>query len=90
MNYYNTSWKELFEDKFKDIGDSWENVESSTLTEEQLNRSFDSGYGIEEGDPFTVWTKNYVYFPVCYDGSEWIGCVARNPDNKPTTHQGGG
>lgn len=89
MNYDNTSWKELFEDKFKDTGDSWENVESSTLTEEQLNTRFDCGYGGIEGDFFTVWTKDQVYFPICYDGAEWIGSVSRNPDNKPTTHQGG-
>ena len=42
-----------------------------------------------EGKPFTIWTANTVYFPVVYDGAEWVGSVSRNPDGKPTDHQGG-
>jgi hypothetical protein len=59
------------------------------MTDEEMNKEFDSGYGGTKGVPFTVWTKNTVYFPICYDGAEWVGSVSRNPDGKSTEHQGG-
>ena len=51
----------------------------STLTNEEWDVEFDSGYGGTEGKPFLAWSNNYVYFPVCYDGSEWIERVPRGP-----------
>lgn len=84
-----TTWKQLLTDALKQNGESWNDVESSTLTDKQLKRKFDAGYGGSEGDPFTAWTKNRVYFPAVYDGKEWVASVARNPDGKPTDHIGG-
>ena len=51
---------------------------------------FDDGVGGENGMPFVVYTENWVYFPVCYDGSEWVDAIPRNPnpDWKPK-HFGG-
>lgn len=85
-----TNWKTLLEEALHLMGESWSDVVSNTMTEEQMMKKFDDGYGGTEGIPFTVWTTNTVYFPVCYDGSEWVGCASRNPDGKPTAHQGGG
>ena len=70
-------------------GDTWDDIESSTLTEKQLDREFDSGFGDPEGVSFTVWTKKYIYFPTVYAGSEWASYVSRNPDGKATSHVGG-
>ena len=70
--------------------DAWANVESCTLTEGELDAEFDDGWGATNGKPFTIWTKNNVYFPIRYDGREWCGFVSRNPDGKPTEHVGGG
>lgn len=70
-------------------GESWDDVESHTFAENQLDTLFDDGYGLSEGCAFTLWTKNRVYFPIVYDGSEWAASVARNPDGKPTEHEGG-
>ena len=61
----------------------------STLTEKELDVEFDNGFGGEEGQPFTTWTTWFVYFPICYDGSEWCGSIPRNPQASPTSHQGG-
>ena len=36
------------------VGDTWNDIESSTLTEEQLDKEFDSGYGESEGIGFTI------------------------------------
>ena len=70
--------------------ESFEDVVECTLTWEQLMKQFDCGYGGTEGEPFTVWTTNRAYVPVCYDGAEWVGSVSHNPDGNPTRHFGGG
>jgi hypothetical protein len=55
-----------------------------------LDYEFDDGYGGTEGPYFTMWTKDRVYFPSCYDGAEWISSVPRNPAGESTEHIGGG
>jgi hypothetical protein len=84
-----TNWKELIQEEMKDHNQTFEDVVECTLTDEELQVSFDSGYGCSEGAPFTLWTTHRVYFPVVYDGAEWVGSVSRNPDGKPTYHLGG-
>ncbi len=84
-----TCWAELMAGAMKDRGETLADIVSTTLSEFEMNDRFDSGYGGHNGVPFTAWTANTVYFPVVYDGAEWVGSVARNPDGKPTDHQGG-
>ena len=84
------TWRELIEDEMKDWGETWAMIESSTITDAQADADFDDGYGVAEGAPFTVWTERSVYFPIQYDGAEWVGRVSRNPDGVATPHQGGG
>jgi len=83
------TWREEITETFEETGDKFEDLEI-TLTDKQLDCEFDDGYGGTEGMPFTAWSKDFVYFPVCYDGSESVGYVARNPNGKATHHQGGG
>ena len=84
------NWKEMLEKRMAENGESWDDVEANTLAEQDMVREFNCRTGVEKGEPFTMWTKNHVYFPVCFDGSEWVGSVSRNPDGKPTQHHGGG
>lgn len=84
------TWRELIKGALEECGETWDDIEGNTLTESGLDVEFYDGYGGEEGLPFTMWTVNHVYFPVCYDGSEWCGYVPRNVCNKPTGHHGGG
>ena len=71
-----------------------EEIITCTLTQAELDVEFDAGYGGEEGAPFTAWTPTRVLFPVCYDGSEWVGSAPREPTaqalQNPLRHQGGG
>lgn len=60
-----------------------------TLTDKELKVNFDSGYGGSEGIPFTAWGKKWVYFPIVYDDSEWIGHAPRFPCKISMSHQGG-
>ena len=85
-----TTWALELSTALKDNGESWADVESNTMTEEEMSKEFDPGYGGVEGCPFTVWTVRSIYFPCTYDGSEWVGCVSRHPDGKPSNHIGGG
>ena len=84
------NWQDMLIEEMTNRGETMADVESSTLTSEQMKVNFDSGFGSTHGEPFTVWTRNSVYFPICYDGAESCGSVSRNPDEKPTAHQGGG
>jgi hypothetical protein len=84
-----TTWKEQILNEMKYLGETFQDVVSCTLTEEQLLKEFDPGFGGQEGLSFTLWTSNRVYFPVVYDGAEWVCSVSRNPDGKPTQHVGG-
>ena len=85
-----STWKELLEYAMKKRGEKLADLEANTLTEADMVKEFDSGYGGTEGVPFTAWSAKTVYFPICYDGVEWVGSVSRHPDGKPTEHQGGG
>ena len=83
------NWKEMLGQALEENGESWAEVESNTMTEDEMAKDFNDGFGGTEGCSFTVWTKKSVFFPICYDGSEWVGRVSRHPDGKPTDHQGG-
>lgn len=84
-----TNWKAQLSLALKERGESWADIEANTMSEAEMAKKFDAGFGGTNGCPFTVWTKNTVYFPIRYDGAEWVGSVSRNPDGEPTAHQGG-
>ena len=83
-----TTWRKTFVEIFEDTGDSFEKLVSITLSESELDAEFDYGFGGVEGKPFTAWSERFVYFPACYDGTEWIAYVSRDPDGIPTEHIG--
>lgn len=83
------SWRDLISKAFDETNECWEDVISTTLTGEQMDKPFDDGFGGSEGVSFTLWTTNRVYFPVVYDGAEWVGSAPRNPCDEAMTHQGG-
>lgn len=60
-----------------------------SIAEGELDREFDNGYGGSRGAPFTAWGPNHVYFPIVYDGAEWVGSAPRNPCDIKLAHQGG-
>ena len=84
------TWRKLILEEMKVHNETMDDIIFSTLTKQQMNIEFNSGYGGTNGIGFTIWTKNRVYFPCCYDGAEWAESVSRNPDGKPTEHIGGG
>jgi hypothetical protein len=53
-----------------------------------LDVAFYAGYGHAAGPHVLIWTEHYVYFPVTYDGSEWLGRAPRDPQPEPQWHEG--
>jgi hypothetical protein len=49
---------------------------------------FDASWGSTNGPPVLAWTEQNVYFPVAYDGSEWMGSAPRNPQSEGQYHVG--
>lgn len=78
----------------KGIEDRAETRETHNSLEEaekgMLGDEFPIGYGGTLGCFFTAWSDDYVFFPACYDGSEWVDYVPRNPVPNATEHIGGG
>lgn len=93
------TWRELIQEEMDNNGDSFDNLVDFVLgggksddwktVVEDLDAEFHDGYGGEGGCYFQLWTKDFVYFPICYDGAEWCGSASRNPNGKPLSHQGG-
>ncbi len=84
MGTWNIMLKEAFESNKEDYSKM-----ITTLSGKELTRDFNCGFGSSNGDSFTAWGEKYVYFPVVYDGAEWVGSAPRNPCNETTPHMGG-
>jgi hypothetical protein len=81
------NWNEMLLECMESNKDSMDNIIHKVPdNEDTYTREFDDGYGILCGLPFTIWTNDYVYFPVRYDGAEWVSCVPRNPCDEATDH----
>ena len=83
------SWRQLIGEALEGNGESWADVVGQTPTDADLDKEFDAGFGSPEGCAFTLWTRENVYFPICYDGAESVGSAPRNPCDKALSHQGG-
>jgi hypothetical protein len=87
MSY--TTWRTELQNALETNSEIWNDIISIEIEDGGLDKEFDDSYGTEHGCPFTVWTSHYVYFPICYDGSEWVGCAPRFPNGQSLSHQGG-
>lgn len=80
------TWKTLMdEDWLDDIKNNlvwfkYEEQEEYKTLDFLLNRKFDAGYGLPEGLSFIIITKEWIYFPSTYDGSECVERMPRNPN----------
>lgn len=85
-----TCWKDLLNETLRP--QTVEDLVVTTLTPEQMEAVFDNDFGGPEGCPFTAWTTDRVFFPICYDGLESVGSAPRNPTTealaRPLDHQG--
>lgn len=73
------SWKELIERQMESSGESFSDIIYCTLSIEELSETFECDYGCENGKPFFAWTEKYIYFPLAYDGYQFVRHVPRSP-----------
>ena len=83
------TWRQLLVLAMREHGEDWVDVESFTMSGAERDARFSQSSGRPEGKPFTLWTRTRVYFPACYDGTEWVASVPRNPCDEATEHVGG-
>jgi hypothetical protein len=83
-----TTWRKKIQEEMNINGDSFDNLIGS-IFDDDIDDEFEDGYGGTQGCEFQLWTTNYVYFPICYDGSEWVGSANRHVVNASLAHQGG-
>lgn len=75
-----TTWRAEISSAMVRNNDDWSKVEGVRIKDvKYLDQEFDSDWGSAQGQPFFLWTKNFVYFAQEFDGSEWAGSVPRNP-----------
>lgn len=82
-----TTWRAELADAMTSSGDVGP-ILAVAPSEETLDVQFDDGFGGSEGPPVLIWTEQHVYFPVVYDGSEWLGSAPRNPQSEGQGHVG--
>ena len=87
MNNRKITWRKLIKEAAANNDDSFDSL-VITIDEGELDREFDDGSGGTEGSPFTAWSNDYVYFPVCYGGAEWVDSVPRHPGCVASSHKG--
>jgi len=83
------SWEELLKRECLLNDDDYSKI-ICTLSKNKRAKKFNTGFGLIEGERFSAWTDDYVYFPEVYDGLESVASVPRNPCDKVTRHVGGG
>lgn len=83
-----TCWDEAVGIAREEHGDTTPTLRC-TLSEAEMEETFSDGFGGHEGKAFTLWTEKRVYFPLVYDGSEWVGSAPRDPCDEAMEHQGG-
>jgi hypothetical protein len=83
------TWRRLLTLAMGKHGEGWADVEGCTLDDTALDMMFDVDGGSVQGEHFTLWTRTRVYFPACYDGTEWVASVPRHPCDEATEHVGG-
>lgn len=88
MDKKTDSWREMLADEMKQHDDKGP-VVAYAPDETAFDILFNSDYGHDEGPPVLAWTETRVYFPVVYDGAEWMGSAPRNPTDNGQAHVGG-
>jgi hypothetical protein len=79
-----TTWRKLLADRAGD-----EPIVAYAPDEATFDIEFDDGFGGANGPDVLAWSTTRVFFPVVYDGAEWIESAPRNPVPAGQEHVGG-
>lgn len=73
------TWAKALEEARTLQGDNSDLVARAPDDEAVWSREFDDDYGGRKVRPVLAWTVDRVYFPVVYDGAEWLDSAPRHP-----------
>ena len=74
--------RDLITEEMNRRGETWKDVEESTLTDAEMDHAFDSDRGTASAIPFYLWTANFVYFAYTIYGADSVESVPRCPSAK--------
>lgn len=80
-----STWREKLESNLED----GETIVAVAPDQSVLDVEFDDDYGLARGPEFLAWSETRVFFPVVYDGAEWVESAPRNPTAEGQSHVGG-
>ena len=83
-----TTWRTKLAYAMKSSDDPGPVIAYAPDDAETFDVEFDNSWGSLNGPPMLAWTERNVYFPICYDGAEWIESAPRNPQPKGQWHVG--
>lgn len=83
-----TTWGVELERARVEAGDTSPVIARAPQDDATWSTEFDSGYGLHRGLPVLAWSEERVYFPVVYDGAEWLDSAPRNPVAEGQEHVG--
>lgn len=79
-----SNWRKLLGEELKKQGETEKDIIQGSCSLSDIDYDFRF-----TDEAFTYWTKDRVYFPVCYDNYRWVGSVPRNPCDERTQMVGG-
>lgn len=80
------TWRELLNEAMREALDH--RPITVAPSEDVLDVEFDDGFGTPKGPSVLVWTEARVYFPVAFDGVEWMDSAPRHPTREGQPHVG--
>lgn len=73
------TWRKLISKEMQRNKDSWEKKILLHPENLDLDEVFDHGFGASKGKSFLLWTDDFVYFPIEYEGFETVSSAPRKP-----------
>ena len=87
-----TTWNKVLAELLAEserVGEPDVIIAKAPADEKVWDQEFSDGYGTSEGAPVLAWSEEWVYFPVVYDGAEWLERAPRHPRATGQDHVGG-
>ena len=82
MDNNDESWDDIVEVRLEDSDDSYDDWIIEKFIDGDgwwYDVEFYNGHGGREGIAFGIWTKDWIYFPIEYDGSEGVKSLPLHP-----------
>ena len=84
-NYRHKIWKDKSDEELEEVKKKYpimvHNIPLDASAGKWDEIEFDDGIGGENGMSFVVYTQNWIYFSMTYNGKEWVASIPRHPNS---------